>query len=599
MTCPVCAHDNRAGAKFCEEYAAPLKRSCAGCGAELRPTAKFCDECGAPAQAAGAGATPTPGPLSAARKVVTIIFADLVGSTALHERLDPESVRHFMASCYAAMRGAVEAYGGRVTQVMGDGVKAVFGAPRVAEDDALRAVRAGVAMQQAFRVLAAAQRDRVGATGLRVAVNSGEVVADEATEIIGDPVNGATLLAERARQGDVPGQGEAPAEPSAARRGSAGASPSQSVTSVAPQRRLSPNAMTATIAAVDAAFATHDIEALAARLSAAYEEFDHRTGSTWDREGALTSFQFFMRSRDPQHRNQPLATLGASLMLSHRWVSAEATAGGRFDVGEYESEAICLLEGDGRRRFVRQEVFAVDQLGAAVARLYERYAERIPDGPARVRAAATARTVAAMVAPPDLDRYASALSTAVEFINHRTVGFASGRGADKLLRGFRSLFDVATDIATRVDGVLVLEADALLMRWTTSGTDRASGGAFESTFLLLWRFGPDGLVVHDETFDAGREAEALARLEELVADAGKAPREGEAPAEPLCDADGSAGASPSQMNPGCRRRVRQWRRRGVRRCLRDPGALEAAAARPQMLRAVLTQRAASLAPFVV
>jgi class 3 adenylate cyclase len=135
--------------------------------------------------------------------VVSIIFADLVGSTSLHERLDAEAVRQFMEAYYAAMRRAVEAHGGRVTQVMGDGVKAVFGVPRVAEDDAIRAVRAGVAMQDAFRALAEEQRGRVGTTGLRVAVNTGEVVSDGETEIIGDPVNVAARLQERGRDGDV------------------------------------------------------------------------------------------------------------------------------------------------------------------------------------------------------------------------------------------------------------------------------------------------------------------------------------------------------------------------------------------------------------
>jgi len=86
-----------------------------------------------------------------ARKVVTIIFADLIGSTSLHERLDPESVTRLMERYYRAMRGAVEAYGGTVVKLMGDGVMAAFGVPRVAEDDAIRAVRAGVAMQDAFR----------------------------------------------------------------------------------------------------------------------------------------------------------------------------------------------------------------------------------------------------------------------------------------------------------------------------------------------------------------------------------------------------------------------------------------------------------------
>src|SRR5262249_15649398 len=129
--------------------------------------------------------------------------ADLIGSTALHERLDAESVRGFMDAYYRAMRGAVEAHGGTVTQLLGDGVKAVFGAPRVAEDDAIRAVRAAVAMQRAYRDLAQQQAEVVGATGLRVAVNTGEVIASEAAEIIGDPVNVAARLQEQARDSDV------------------------------------------------------------------------------------------------------------------------------------------------------------------------------------------------------------------------------------------------------------------------------------------------------------------------------------------------------------------------------------------------------------
>jgi class 3 adenylate cyclase len=110
---------------------------------------------------------------------VTIVFADLVGSTALHERLDPESARRFMEGYYTAMRGAVELHGGTVTQFLGDGVKAVFSIPHVSDDDAIRAVRAAVAMQAAFRALADAQRGSVGSTGLRVAVNTGEVVAQD------------------------------------------------------------------------------------------------------------------------------------------------------------------------------------------------------------------------------------------------------------------------------------------------------------------------------------------------------------------------------------------------------------------------------------
>jgi len=204
LICPSCAHENRPGAKFCEDCGTPLERACASCGSELRPIAKFCDECGAPV----AGATPAAAAAAApaedgARKIVTIVFADLVGSTALHERLDPESARRFMESYYAAMREAVEGQGGTVTQLLGDGVKAVFGIPRVAEDDAIRAVRAAVAMQESFRALADQQRGTVGATGLRVAVNTGEVVAKGGSEIIGDPVNVAARLQEQGLDGDV------------------------------------------------------------------------------------------------------------------------------------------------------------------------------------------------------------------------------------------------------------------------------------------------------------------------------------------------------------------------------------------------------------
>jgi class 3 adenylate cyclase/tetratricopeptide (TPR) repeat protein len=138
-----------------------------------------------------------------ARKVVTIVFADLVGSTALHERLDAESAGLFMERYYRAMRGAVEAHGGIVTQLLGDGVKAVFGAPRVAEDDALRAVTAAVEMQRAFHELAREQVGAVGRTGLRVAVNTGEVLVGDNSEIIGDPVNVAARLQEQGGDGDV------------------------------------------------------------------------------------------------------------------------------------------------------------------------------------------------------------------------------------------------------------------------------------------------------------------------------------------------------------------------------------------------------------
>src|SRR5215831_13130988 len=147
MNCNECGKGNRAGARFCDGCGRPLAPRCPVCGSESRPEAQFCDACGASLVARA--------PEDAgARKVVTIVFADLVGSTALHERLDAESAGALMDRYYRALRAVVEAHGGKVVKLLGDGVMAAFGLPRVAEDDALRAVRAAVAMQQAFHARA-------------------------------------------------------------------------------------------------------------------------------------------------------------------------------------------------------------------------------------------------------------------------------------------------------------------------------------------------------------------------------------------------------------------------------------------------------------
>src|SRR5262245_12632525 len=165
--------------------------TCARCGTANRPGARFCDACGTPLASSEVDDAP-------AREVVTIGFADLVGSTSLHERLDAESARRLMDGYYASLRAVVVAHGGTVVKLLGDGVMAAFGVPRVAEDDAIRAVRAAVAMQEAVRTLP----DH--GLGLRVAVNTGEVVvrADQ-NDVVGDPVNVAARLQAQAQDGDV------------------------------------------------------------------------------------------------------------------------------------------------------------------------------------------------------------------------------------------------------------------------------------------------------------------------------------------------------------------------------------------------------------
>src|SRR3954467_15947137 len=107
---------------------------CPSCGAENREEARFCDSC-------GAALAPQPAAREM-RKVVTVLFCDVTGSTALGERIDPESLRHVMARYFETAKTIVERHGGTVEKFIGDAVMAVFGIPALHEDDALRAVRA-------------------------------------------------------------------------------------------------------------------------------------------------------------------------------------------------------------------------------------------------------------------------------------------------------------------------------------------------------------------------------------------------------------------------------------------------------------------------
>src|SRR5262249_48170305 len=149
-------------------------------------------------------------------------------------------------------------------------------------------------------------------------------------------------------------------------------------------------------------------------------------------------------------------------------------------------------------------------LGNAVARLYERYAEMLPDGPARTRAAAIARSAALAL---QLD--AEALAPGIEVVDHRTLGTWSARGAEEGLRHTRALLDLA-DVALRDDDILALQPDAFLVSRIFCGTDRASGGTYEVGLLAVYAFGADGLLTRIEAFDPDRAAEALARFDELT-----------------------------------------------------------------------------------
>src|SRR5437763_905181 len=133
--------------------------------------------------------------VSAHRKVVTVLFCDVVGSTALGESVDPEALQGLLARYFERMKGIVESHGGSVEKFIGDAVMAVFGVPLVHEDDALRACRAAVEMREALPEL--------GLEG-RIGVNTGEVLTGTEERLAtGDAVNVAARLEQAAEPGEV------------------------------------------------------------------------------------------------------------------------------------------------------------------------------------------------------------------------------------------------------------------------------------------------------------------------------------------------------------------------------------------------------------
>ena len=174
---------------------------CPACGTENPDRAKFCLECGAPLEA------PTrPGE---ERKLVTVLFADLAGSTALGERLDAEALREVMGRFFAAMREQIEAEGGTVEKFIGDAVMAAFGVPVAHEDDPARALRAALRMQRRLGDLNLELEAAHGVElGMRIGVNTGEVLAATAPRAgeamaTGDAVNVAARLQQAADPGQV------------------------------------------------------------------------------------------------------------------------------------------------------------------------------------------------------------------------------------------------------------------------------------------------------------------------------------------------------------------------------------------------------------
>jgi class 3 adenylate cyclase len=200
VKCPACGTENLPGARFCSSCGTTLEAVCSNCGTALAADARFCQACGHPVAAPAEAEE---------RKLVTVLFADVTGSTALGEHLDPEHLKEVMGAYFAAMRREIEAQEGTVEKFIGDAVMAVFGVPTAHEDDPARALRAALAMRGRLSALNADLANRHGLTlEMRIGINTGDVLAVAEPRpgegmVSGDAVNVAARLEQSAEPGQV------------------------------------------------------------------------------------------------------------------------------------------------------------------------------------------------------------------------------------------------------------------------------------------------------------------------------------------------------------------------------------------------------------
>ena len=230
LKCPQCSFDNRDGVRFCEECGSKLEIRCSSCGAGVSPGRRFCGQCGQPLADASASLsldfsspqsyTParlvdkilaTKDSLEGERKLVTVLFADVVNYTSLSEKFDPEENRQIMDDCLKILIAEIHRYEGFIDKFTGDGIMALFGAPLSHEDHAQRACYAGLAIQKAVGKYSQKMREKSGIDfRMRVGLNSGLVVVGSVGNdlkmeytAIGDTVNLASRIENTAQPGTV------------------------------------------------------------------------------------------------------------------------------------------------------------------------------------------------------------------------------------------------------------------------------------------------------------------------------------------------------------------------------------------------------------
>jgi len=221
VECPACGHDNRAGAGFCGGCGVELQGQCPNCKAPTAPGANFCDRCGTPLQGSASFVPSPPADRhdpptknrtsQAERRQVTTMFCDLVDSSALSTRLDPEEVRDLLAAYQQACANVVARFEGHIARYVGDGLLICFGYPRAHEDDAERAVRSALEIIGAIQDLDAniTRSDvtlavRIGiATGLVVVGDIGSGERREVMAIVGETPNLAARVQNLAKPNSV------------------------------------------------------------------------------------------------------------------------------------------------------------------------------------------------------------------------------------------------------------------------------------------------------------------------------------------------------------------------------------------------------------
>jgi len=237
IRCPTCSTENLEPAKFCKECGSKLELACTACGARLPLDAKFCPECGAQVvtrPAAKPEVTPDAtaakalrrlaptqyaerlleagGKMSGERRLVTILFSDVKGSTAMAQGLDPEDVMEIMDGAFDVLIAPIMRYEGTLARLMGDAILAFFGAPIAHEDDAERACRAALEIVEGAKGYAARLEAERGISGfnVRVGINTGLVVVGEVGSdlrveytAMGDAINLAARMEQCAPAGGI------------------------------------------------------------------------------------------------------------------------------------------------------------------------------------------------------------------------------------------------------------------------------------------------------------------------------------------------------------------------------------------------------------